>query len=65
MVMKEVYEKLLEDLKNNDVKIKIVPTNETKNKIIVELISWLPLILICGYSFFSFKNIKKGFNFIR
>ncbi len=55
-----VYEKLLEDLKNNDVKIKIVPTNETKNKIIVELISWLPLILICGYSFFSFKNIKKG-----
>ena len=55
-----VYEKLLEDLKNSDVKIKIVPTNETKNKIIVELISWLPLILICGYSFFSFKNIKKG-----
>ena len=55
-----VYEKLLEDLKNNDVKIKIVPTNETKNKIILELISWLPLILICGYSFFSFKNIKKG-----
>lgn len=55
-----VYENLLEDLKKSDVKIKIVPVNETKNRIIMELISWLPLILICVYWFFSFKHMKKG-----
>ena len=55
-----VYEKLLEELKENNVKIKIIPVNETKSRIIMELVSWLPLILLGVYWFFSFKSMKKG-----